>query len=222
MGRYMLNKPESCRGCSLYEKGKGFVPDKLAKTPRIVFLAEAPGGNEVIKGEPLVGKAGFVLHNWGVRAVPPMQLAIEKGQVSLCNTLRCQPPDVQGRPYPKGKDKELAEAHCRQYDQWLVPSVKTVICFGETPQRLLFKQELDAEDASDRLIGHDVKGVMGRIGRTYERDGVTYVFAPHPAFVLRQPALVQHLQEALRIGTNCEIIAHPKQVDWTTAMQELI
>ena len=214
-------KPAGCDGCPLKDKGIGFVPDKPAKrTAKYLFVGEAPGKNEVEASEPFVGKAGFVLKNWLIRAVPDIQLAEEKNEIMYANTLRCLPPEIQGRPYPKGEDRTLAEAHCRQYDNF-PESARTVVLFGDSPQRAWFGPELDAEDASDRRLGRDVKGVMGRIGREYEKDCRRYVSSPHPAFILRQPALVQHGQNSLKIAANTEKMKEPEYVGWDTALQAL-
>ena len=217
----MLVKPSTCLGCPLQDKGQGFCPDRHSPSPKILLVGEAPGKSEIEKGEPFVGKSGYVLENWLLRAVPLLQIAKEKGHISYMNTLRCLPPEVQGRAYPKGEEKRLAEAHCRQYDQ-IAPTVEVVILFGESPQRCFFAQELDAEDATDRRLGHDLKGVMGRVGRVYERDGKRWVFAPHPAYILRQPALVTHGQRALEIATGVDAVLEPEYVDWTLAMREIL
>lgn len=216
----MLQKPEGCNLCPLKDKGVGFVPDKVAKRPRYLFLGEAPGKNEVTAGEPFVGKAGFALKNWLIRAVAHIQLAFDKGEITLGNTLRCLPPEIQGRAYPKGEERVQAEACCRQYDNF-TDQIHTVVLFGDSPQRAWFKDELDAEDASDRRLGRDVKGVMGRVGREYHRDGKRFVFAPHPAFILRQPAIVEHGQRALNIAANTEKVVEPDYVPWADAIQEL-
>jgi uracil-DNA glycosylase len=219
----LIAKPAGCEGCSLHQKGQGFCPDKPArKIAKYLFIGEAPGKNEIAgnKPEPFVGKAGFVLKNWLMRAVSDIQLAEEKGEVMYANTLRCLPPEVQGRPYPKGADKELAEAHCRQYDNF-PDSVHTVVLFGDSPQRVWFREELDAEDAAAKRIGRDAPGVMGRIGRELDKGGRRWVFAPHPAYILRQPALVQHGQNSLKIAANTEQRIEPDYMKWNEAMNEL-
>lgn len=213
----MLKKPSGCDTCPLRDKGRGFVPDAISKKDKIRFIGEAPGKNEVDEGSPFVGKAGFVLKSWLIRVVSTLQLALERGEVSFANTLRCLPPEIQGRPYPKGEEKAQAEACCRQYDTPL-NTVHTVILLGESPQRATFGTELVAEDASDKAQGRDVKGVTGRIGRVIEKGGIRYVFALHPAYILRQPALVQHGQAALAIASNTERIIEPDYVDWATAL----
>ncbi len=216
----MISKPEGCSGCPLFEKGKGFCPDRKAKNPKYLFIGEAPGKNEIIQGEPFIGKAGFVLENWLIRAVPDIQLAKERGEIMYANTLRCLPPEIQGRPYPKGEEKFLAEKQCRGYDQF-PDSIHTVVLFGDSPQRAWFGEELEAEDASARRLKRDVPGVMGRVGREYERDGKRWVFAPHPAFILRQPALVQHGQNSLKIAANSEKRVEPDYLRWEDAIGEL-
>ena len=209
-----MTKPETCRGCPLHEIGKGFCPDAIAPHPKILLIGEAPGKTEVATGKPFQGRAGFVLDNWLIRAVPLLQLAKERGEITVMNTLRCLPPEVQGRAYPKGETRIKAEAHCRQYDPDLTP-YETVILFGDSPQRAFFGAELAAEDAVDKQLGHELKGVMGRIGREYVKDGKRWVFAPHPAYILRQPALVEHGQAALRIAANTEEEVKPEYVSWS-------
>ena len=208
----MIQRPPTCEGCPLHTKSvPGFCPDKLGKTPKILMIGEAPGKHEIVKGEPFVGKSGFALHQWLIRAVPQLQLAVERGEVTFANTLRCLPPEIQGRPYPKGQEKLDAEAHCRQYDSDTT-GCAVVVLFGESPQRAWFRDELEAEDAVDRKLGHDAKGVAGRMGRVYHKDGKRWIFAPHPAWILRQPSLVEHGQACLKIsaGTDTEV-----QVDYT-------
>jgi len=140
----MIQRPDGCQGCPLNTKSvAGFCPDKVSPNPKYLFLGEAPGKNEIVKGEPFIGTAGFVLWNWLVRAVPQLQVALEKNEVTVANTLRCLPPEIQGRPYPRGQEKLDAEAYCRQYDQPM-DGVETIVLFGETPQRLLFKEDLEA------------------------------------------------------------------------------
>lgn len=219
----MLKKPAGCEGCPLQPKGKGFCPDKESKNPaKYLFIGEAPGKNEIEAKDPqpFVGKAGFVLKNWLIRAVSELRLADEKGIIKYANTLRCLPPEIQGRPYPKGLEKELAEAHCRQYDS-IPESVDTVVLFGDSPQRVWFKEELDNEDAAARRLKRDAPGVMGRVGREYMKDGKRWVFAPHPAFILRQPALVQHGQMSLKIAANTEECIEPDYIKWDQALQEM-
>ncbi len=210
----MLTKPDGCLACPLYAKGKGFVPDELVSDPEYILVGEAPGKQEVLQGKPFVGQAGYVLKNWLLRAVPQLQVAYETKKVSLCNTLRCLPPESQGRAYPRGAEKTNAEHACASYNDY--GHARTVVLFGESAQRRWFGEELALEDRTDRALGHEVKGVMGRIGRVYEKDGRRWVFAPHPAWILRQPALVEHGQRSLQIAVGVKEV----DVEYTTWVGE--
>lgn len=217
----MIAKPAGCDLCPLRDKGKGFVPDLIAKHgAKWALVGEAPGTHEVEEGEPFVGQAGYVLKEWLLKAVPSIKVAHERGQVTIMNTLRCLPPMIQGRPYPKGQEKLDAEACCRQYDA-IGPEVHTLVLFGESPQRAFFGEELNAEDLADRKLGHDVRGTMGRVGRVIEREGKRYVFCVHPAYILRQPALVGHGQQALAIAANTERVLQVDYKGWDNALKEL-
>ena len=212
-------KPIGCESCSLFTKGKGFVPDTVVDNPEYVFIGEAPGKTEVEQSAAFVGRAGHVLRNWLIWAVPTMRLAYERKKITIANTLRCLPPEIQGRAYPRGEEKDQAEACCRQYDNF--GTAQTIVLFGESAQLYWFKDELQAEDISDKRLGHEAKGVLGRVGRTYQKDNRTYVFAPHPAWILRSPSLVEHGQRALAIAANTESVVDVEYMDWEHALCEL-
>lgn len=213
-------KPAGCLNCPLFESGKHFVPDEIPPNATIIIRGEAPGRVECERSRPFQGQAGFVLKEWLLKAVPQLQVALEQGKVGFSNNLKCWPPELNGRPYPTGETKRGAEEQCKQYTNW-PKTVHTVILCGEHPMRHFFGPELEEEDAASRMIGREPKGVMGRIGRVIERDGIRWVFAPHPAYILRQPSLVQHGQECLKIAANNFETVEPNIMPWAIALQEI-
>ena len=215
-------KPIGCNSCPLLSSGVGFAYDEVVDNPEVIFIGEALGETEAKTGKPFQGPAGFVMRSWLVRSVTQLQLLYERKKIYIGNTLRCMPPkNSQGRAYPSGKERLEAEACCRQYDEWQKTSAKTVVLFGEVPQRAFFSAELEREDATDRSLGRSAKGVMGRVGRVYEKAGRRWIFAPHPAFILRQPMLVTHGVEALKIAVGTTYV-EPQTVPWQEAVQELM
>lgn len=215
-----INKPVDCDGCPIKDISSGYCPDKIAKKAKYVFIGETPDKAEITSGEPFTGKSGFVLKNWLIRAVSEMQLAAERNEITYANTLRCLPPEYKGKAYPKGKDKVLAEAYCRKYDQF-PDSVHTVVLFGDAPQRVWFPDELDAEDAAAHRLGRDAPGVMGRVGREYFKHNKRWVLAPHPSAILKQPALAQHGQMSIKIAANTDKNTEPDYLKWEHALNEL-
>lgn len=107
-------------------------------TAKVGLLLEAPGKDELhwrvedpletarrknsypdipaeflVKGMPVVGKAGGILFSW---MLAPVQLT--RNDLFIDNSLRCLPPKVKDAAYPTGDEKKAAEAWCRQYDRW--------------------------------------------------------------------------------------------------------
>jgi len=135
-----LGQPKQCYdiGCPLAGKGTGFVLGSGdPKTAKLALFLEAPGRDELTytvddaelarrrkafpylsdeflrRGQPVVGKAGGILWNWGLGAVQ-----ISRESVFVDNGLRCLPPKLGESQYPTGDVKKKAEACCRQYDRW--------------------------------------------------------------------------------------------------------
>src|SRR5579864_6275257 len=156
----MSGQPNTCEGCSCLATGHGFVPDDVHPGAKFEIRGERPWKSELAAGKPFQGDAGFVLKQWGLAAVPGLRVALERGQVDLTNTLRCLPASLDPKhTYPRKRaDRDAAESHCRQYASSASP---VVILAGEHAQRAEFGAELDAEDAVDKSLGHDLKGVLG-------------------------------------------------------------
>lgn len=108
---YLDNKPLGCAECQYASVGQGFCPDWSPPEPKIAILLEAPGDNEIIDKQPLVGASGYVFNKNFL-----FKLGYTRADVLLANTLRCHPP---GNIYPIGEARRHAEQNCRQYDSLL-------------------------------------------------------------------------------------------------------
>lgn len=88
-----------------------FVPPKMGRGLRLV-IAEAPGEEESIKLEPLVGGAG----KWFDNAC--RQAGLRRDDLTLANVINCRPPnnlfptDPPAKSYIKHADGERAVQHC--------------------------------------------------------------------------------------------------------------
>jgi uracil-DNA glycosylase len=75
-----------CCRCELGGSRKNLVFGVGNPHARIVFVGEAPGRDEDLKGEPFVGEAGQIL----TRLITRMGFTRE--DVYICNVLKCRPP----------------------------------------------------------------------------------------------------------------------------------
>jgi len=76
-----------CAECPLAEERKNAVPGEGAISSKVVFVGEAPGYWEDIKGSPFVGAAGKVLDGlleW---------IGLPRKHVFITNVVKCRPPE---------------------------------------------------------------------------------------------------------------------------------
>ena len=151
----------ACTACELSETRTQVVFGVGDPHADIVFIGEAPGREEDIKGEPFVGRAGKLLDSM-LRA-----LGFDRSQIYIMNVIKCRPPD--------NRDPKPAEvAACsRWFDaQWQSIEPKMICLLGRiAAQRVL---ETDAPLSSLR-------------GRWSEYRGVPVWVTYHPAYLLRSP-----------------------------------
>lgn len=144
-------KPMGCAGCEYSQVGVGFCADERPAAPRIAWVLEAPGGDEILEGRPLWGRAG---QRWLWQLV--VRNGYKREDVLLCSVLRCRPRGngdrkAQLNDFPTGKLREEAERNCRQYDERLKEFAPDTYVVTLHPKMLL------TSAAMTRLVKKDVK-----------------------------------------------------------------
>src|SRR5216683_2897718 len=76
-----------CVRCKLHKGRHNIVFGVGDPKARLMFVGEAPGEDEDLKGEPFVGKAGQLL----TKMIEAMGL--RRQDVYICNTVKCRPPN---------------------------------------------------------------------------------------------------------------------------------
>lgn len=144
----------------------------------IMFVGEAPGGDEEDIGEPFVGRAGQLLN----RMIKAM--GVERSQVYIGNILNWRP----AMPGPRNPDGSqtgnrppTAEemAYCLPFirAQIAIIQPKVLVALGKT--------------AVDGLLGADRFKSMGAArGNWHEYAGTPLRASYHPSYLLRQEGLV--------------------------------
>ena len=137
----------------------------------IVFVGEAPGADEDLRGEPFVGRAGELLTKMiaGMderNLIPGVKL--DRDNVYIVNVLKCRPPENRN-PLPHEIDA-CAPFILRQLEA-LQPRI--ICCLGKCAAELLL--QLKGTIASAR-------------GKTFRWRGAKLIVTYHPAYVLRSPS----------------------------------
>jgi DNA polymerase len=149
----------NCQKCPLGRTRTKFVFGDGNPHARIVFVGEAPGGEEDRTGIPFVGKAGKLLDELLA------EVGLSRQHVYICNTLKCRPPN--------NRDPEVSEkAACRPYlrTQLSLISPDIIVCLGK--------------HAASELLG--TEDAMGSLrGRIFPYEGMQALVTYHPAYYLR-------------------------------------
>jgi DNA polymerase len=162
----MAMQASSCTACPLAEQRNRVVFGVGNPKADIVFIGEAPGRDEDLKGEPFVGRAGQLLDRMLA------SLGMDRSQVYIMNTVKCRPPNNRD-PKP-----EEVEACGKWFDAQLKALSPKLICLlGRVAARTVL--ETDAPLSAMRGKWHDYHGIPVR---------VIY----HPAYLLRSPQQKRH------------------------------
>lgn len=157
----MLRNDPHCKLCKLGQTTSRVCV--LGKGPReadVMIVGEAPGANEERTGEPFSGKAGELL----TRLLE--ENGFDRDEVFICNAVSCRPP--QNRTPTKGEIKA-----CKKWLDYQIAMVK--------PKYVLILGNVPLQSITGKA------GITKRRGRPWEKDGIIWMAAFHPAYILRNP-----------------------------------
>ena len=128
----------------------------------LMFIGEAPGRDEDLKGEPFVGRAGQLLTD----IIKAMKLT--RDDVYIANVIKCRPPENRN---PEPDELEA----CRPYIQRQVEIIqpKVIVTLGRF--------------ALQSLTGK-AYGISSARGNWLDYNGVKVMPTYHPAYLLRTPS----------------------------------
>ncbi len=156
-----FNQICNCQKCSLGKSRNKFVYGVGNPNADILFIGEAPGANEDLKGEPFVGRAGELLD----KILAAIQLS--RQTVYIANILKCRPP---GNRDPLPEERELCFPYLYKQIDLIKP--KFICTLG-----LVASQEL-----------LQTKDPLGRLRKNWQNfRGIPVLVTYHPAALLRFP-----------------------------------
>ncbi len=146
-------KQSSCAG--LYS-GSNLVIGRGGKSPRVVFVGEAPGAKEDELGLPFVGRSGTLLDSW------IEYLGLSEDEYYITNVVKCRPPENRD---PTKDEVALCEPFLHRQLELLNPEY--VVCVGRFAMKVFFPKKKSILKESGRLLGK-------------------YYIVPHPSYFLRR------------------------------------
>lgn len=151
---------ETCTQCRLAEARSNVVFGAGADDADLMFVGEAPGRNEDLRGEPFVGAAGRLLDTL------LEEVGIPRERTYIANVLKCRPP---GNRDPLPDEIDACKGYLRGQLEMIDPTV--VVTLGNFATKLLLK----TETGITRLRGHAYPWWQGK----------TVIPTYHPAAALR-------------------------------------
>jgi uracil-DNA glycosylase family 4 len=152
----------NCHRCSLGDSRTNLVFGAGNEKADIVFVGEAPGRDEDLRGEPFVGEAGQLL----TKIIQAMGFARE--DVYICNVLKCRPPKNRN---PQNEEIEACQPFLLRQLQAISP--KIIIALGTFAAQTLLRTRAPISQLR---------------GRVHDYHGIPLMPTFHPAFLLRNPA----------------------------------
>ncbi len=163
----------ACQRCKLHKLGRTQVVFGVGNpNADLMFVGEAPGGDEDLKGEPFVGKAGQLL----TKIIEAIELKRE--EVYIANVIKCRPP---GNRNPEPDEVEECEPFLFRQIDAIKP--KVIIALGKFAAQSLLK----TTEPITRLRG-----------RVFNYRGASLIPTFHPAFLLRNPSAKRDVWEDMK------------------------
>ena len=151
-----------CSRCKLHTLGRRQVVFGVGNPDAdLMFVGEAPGGDEDIQGIPFVGRAGQLL----TKMIEAINL--RRDDVYIANVIKCRPPGNRN-PEPD----EIAQCEPFLFQQIAAINPKVIVALGAFAAKTLLR----SEESISRLRGN-----------IYDFRGARLIPTFHPSFLLRSP-----------------------------------
>ena len=169
----LQEKVFACEQCQLSRTRTNVVFGEGSPRARLMFIGEAPGGEEDKQGRPFVGRAGQLL----TKIIE--SIGLERKDVFIGNILKCRPPDNRN-PLPGEIVK--CTPHLLKQIEFIKPEV--ICALGKFAAQTL----LSSETSISRLRG-----------KFYDYHGIKLIPTYHPAYLLRNSSGKKDVWEDMKL-----------------------
>src|SRR5256886_9954678 len=152
----------ACEKCKLAKTRTNVVYGVGNPNADLMFIGEAPGRDEDLKGEPFVGRAGQLLTD----IIKAMKLT--RDDVYIANVVKCRPPENRN---PEPEELDACRPYIRRQVEIIQP--KVIVTLGKFALQSLTEKSY---------------GITATRGQWLEYNGVKVMPTYHPAYLLRTPS----------------------------------
>ncbi len=164
-----------CTRCKLHRLGRRQIVFGVGNpNADLMFVGEAPGGEEDVQGIPFVGRAGQLLTD-----IIEKGLVMPRKDVYIANVIKCRPPQNRN---PEPDEVDTCEPFLFRQIEIIKP--KVIVALGKFGAQTLLR----TLDPISRLRG-----------RVYEFRGAKLIPTFHPAYLLRNPASKREVWEDMKL-----------------------
>lgn len=168
----LYDKCALCQKCELGKTRTNCVFGVGNINADLMFVGEAPGEQEDLKGVPFVGRAGQLLDRYFYA------VGIDRNDVYIANMLKCRPPKNRD---PLPEEEDMCIDYLREQVRLIKP--KIIVCLGRI--------------SAMRLIKSDYR-ITKEHGQWVKRGQFMMTAVYHPALLLRDPRKKEEMLEDMK------------------------
>ncbi len=170
-----------CRLCDLWKTRTNPVAGEGSLSARIMFIGEAPGYYEDLRGRPFVGKAGHILDEL------LHSIGLDRSDVYITNILKCRPPNNRN---PTPEEIKACTPYLDAQLEIIEPEV--IVTLGSFSLGYIFHKF---------GIEHDkISKIHGRVFTVNTISGIRRIVSLyHPAVATYNPGMKEVLIEDFKV-----------------------
>ncbi len=165
----VYNEVLNCKKCALHKNRKNVVFGSGNDKAVVIFIGEAPGYYEDLKGKPFVGAAGKLL----TKLLKSVDFSRE--QVYIANVIKCRPPNNRD---PLSGEIDICKKYLYAQIDFINPQI--ICTLGNLATKLILKKNVGITS---------VRGKLFRVG------GRLVLPIYHPAAALYTPSYLPSLEK---------------------------
>ncbi|MBA7492797.1 Type-4 uracil-DNA glycosylase [subsurface metagenome] len=165
----VYNEVLNCKKCALHKNRTNVVFGSGNDKAVVIFIGEAPGYYEDLKGKPFVGAAGKLL----TKLLKSVDLSRE--QVYIANVIKCRPPNNRN---PLSGEIDICKKYLYAQIDFINPQI--ICTLGNLATKLILKKNVGITS---------VRGKLFRVG------GRLVLPIYHPAAALYTPSYLPSLEK---------------------------